>query len=372
MHSTWIEINCSALRHNIAAVQKVAGEARIIAVVKGNAYGCGDVECSRVWESAGAAMLAVTRVEEALPLRNAGITAPILLLAPALPDEYEEALRHDLTFSVTSFEMSQAISALAQKLGVTARLHLKINTGMNRFGCLPERAAEFAGRSRSLPNVQLEGAFTHFANATDSNTALTEEQFKAFEDATYGLKGVAFHVANSAATVRFPKMRLDFVRPGTLLYGQFPAPLVAEAAKPLGLTLKDPFAAKTRVVEIQQLKKGEKFGYGSEWTAPRDATLAIVAMGWADGLMMEPHARPETPLDAIKAGLTRAARLQKNPNAGRSVTIGGSKANIVGRVAMQTCAIDVTDLPSIRVGDEVVVPVRRLAAGQMLPRVYVD
>ncbi len=369
MPNCWIEINRAALRHNFAQIQNLVGDAKIIAVVKANAYGCGALECAKIFAQQGAAMLAVTRVEEALELRDANLQTPILLLAPALSDERETVVSRDLTASIASLEEAQFLSDTAQKLGVTARAHLKINTGMNRFGAHPEAVAELVGRARKLPNLQIEAAFTHFANATARDEAPTLAQFEEFQNATCGLKAMQFHVANSAATLRFPQMRLDFVRPGTLLYGQFPAP---ELAKIADLKLQDPFAARARVVAIQDLKSGEKFGYGSEWTAPRDSKIAILALGWADGLTMEPRARPESPLSAIKAGIERAARLQKNPNLGRTVTLRGQKVPIVGRIAMQTCALDVSNLPEIQIGDAATVPMRRLAAGQNLPRVYLD
>jgi alanine racemase len=369
MHTCWIEINRTALRHNLTALQTLVGDTQIIAVVKANAYGCGALECSRVFADAGAAMLAVTRADEAVPLREGGIEAPILLLSPALPDELETLVNLNLTASISSFEEGQKLSAVAEKLGKSARFQVKINTGMNRFGVIPEKFAEVAGRSRKLPGLTLDGAFTHFANATAKDPAPTQAQFEEFQNATHGLKEVRLHVANSAATLRFPEMRLDAVRPGTLLYGQFPAP---ELAKLTDLKLQDPFVAKARVVTIQKVTKGAKFGYGSEWTAPTDSTLAILAVGFADGLAMEPNARPLSPLDAVKSGIQRAARLQKNPTAGRLVTIRGQKAPIMGRIAMQTCAVDMTKIEGVQIGDEVVVPMRRLAAGQNLPRVYVD
>jgi alanine racemase len=361
-----------ALRHNFAQIQKLVGESRIIAVVKANAYGCGAVECARLFVDEGAAMLAVTRVDEAVELREAGIEAPILLLSNALVDERETVVKLDLTASIASFDEAKAFDEIAAKMGKTARVHLKINTGMNRFGAPPESVAEIVGRSNGLQNLFVDAAFTHFANASSTDDAPTQAQMETFTNATFGIKTLNFHVANSSTLVRFPEMRLDFVRPGTLLYGQFPAPNIAQLGKAAGMELRDPFAAKARVVTIQNLKRGEKFGYGFEWTAPRDSKLAILACGYADGLAMEPRARPESSLDAIKAGIERAARLKKNPNAGRTVTIRGQSAPIVGRIAMQTCALDVSRVDEIQVGDEVTVSIRRLAAGQGLPRVYVD
>lgn len=365
----WIEINRAALRHNFTQIQKLCGETQIIAVVKANAYGCGALECSRVFADAGAQILAVTRLEEAVGLRQGGIQTPILLLSPTPRDELESVAELGLIASISTFEEAQALDIIAQKMNFVAYTHLKINTGMNRFGARPENVAEIVGRARKLSNLRIEAAFTHFANAAAPDDPTTLAQFEEFQNATCGLKDLKFHVANSAATLRFPQMRLDFVRPGTLLYGQFPTP---ELGKSSGLELRDPFAVKAKVVAIQELKKGEKFGYGSEWTAPQDQKIAILAVGFADGLAMEPRARVESPLQAIKAGIERAARLKKNPNAGRLVTIRDQKAPIIGRIAMQTCALDVSKIPEIQLGDVATVPMRRLAAGQNLARLYVD
>ena len=369
---TWIEISRAALRHNYDAIQKLAPDAQMICVVKANAYGCGAPECARIFSEAGAPMLAVTRVEEALELRENGIQTPILTLAPALPDEYETAIRHDITVAIGSFTEAMALSELAVKLGRTARVQVKVNTGMNRFGAPPENVAEIVGRGRKLPFLEVSGVFTHLANASAPDEAATRAQFELFRDATFGLTDLTMHVANSSALVRFADMRLTAVRPGTLLYGQFPDGLIGQIAKREGLILRDPWKAKTRVMGVQTLARGASFGYGSEWTATRESRLAILGIGWADGLLMEPHARAESPAEAVKAGLKRAARLKKNPHGGRTVTIGSKQFPLIGRVAMQTCAIDITDAPGIQVGDEVSVPMRRLAARQGLARVYVD
>ncbi len=369
---TWIEINRAALRHNYDAIQTLVGDAKMICVVKANAYGCGAPKCARIFSDAGAAMLAVTRVDEALELREFGIEIPILTLAPALPDEYETAIRGDVTLAIGSLAEAMQLSELGVKLGRTARVQLKVNTGMNRFGALPESVAEIVGRGRKLPFIEFSGVFTHLANAGASDEAATRAQFDLFGDATFGLTDIELHVANSSALVRFADMRLHAVRPGTLLYGQFSDGFIGKIGASAGLKLRDPWTAKTRVMSLQTVAKGASFGYGSEWTAARDSRLAILGIGWADGLTMEPHARVESPLDAVKAGLKKAARLKKNPNGGRTVKIGDQQFALIGRVAMQTCAIDVTDAPAVAAGAEVVVPMRRLAARQGLARVYVD
>lgn len=372
MNLSWIEINRAALRENYRAIQKLVSPAQMICVVKANAYGCGAPQCARVFVEEGAAMLAVTRADEAVELRESGIHTPILLLAPALPDQWESVVRFDLTTAISSLDEARGLSELATKLGRTARAQLKINTGMNRFGAAPETVAEIVGRARKLENLEISGAFTHLANASSPDESASQAQWEIWKDATCGLTEMKLHVANSSVLVRFPEMRLSAVRPGTLLYGQFPDTLIGKIGAENGLKLRDPWKVKTRVVAIQKLKAGAKFGYGSEWSAPRDSTIAVLGCGWADGLTMEPNARAQTPLDALKAGLQRAARLKKNPNAGRMVNFGERRAPIVGRIAMQTCAVDVTDLPEVKVGDVAEISMRRLAARQSLARVYMD
>lgn len=369
---TWIEINRTALRHNYDAIQTLVGDSKMICVVKANAYGCGAPECAHLFSEAGAQMLAVTRVDEALELREFGIQTPILTLAPTLFDEYESAITNEITLAIASLEEAMKLSEIAVKLGKTARAQLKVNTGMNRFGCLPESVAEIVGRGRKLPFVEFSGVFTHLANASASDKTATRAQWEEFQNATCGMTDLDLHIANSSALVRFPEMRLQAVRPGTLLYGQFPDGFIGKIGATAGLKLRDPWAAKTRVMSTQTVLNGQSFGYGSEWTAQRDSKLAILGMGWADGLTMEPNARVESPLDAVKSGLKKAARLKKNPNSGRIVKIGERQFPIIGRVAMQTCAIDITAAPAVAAGDEVIVPMRRLAARQGLARVYVD
>jgi alanine racemase len=230
MFDCWVEVNLDALRHNFRAIKTLIGaDVSVIAVVKANAYGHGAPRVAQVFAEEGASMLAVTRLEEALPLREHGVTAPILLLTPPLPDEEDEALAHNLTCCVASWEDAERIAKVATDRNQTARLHLKINTGMGRLGVEPEEAVEVARRIASLPNVELEAAFTHFAFAAEPEEASTHSQFGRFQavsqslSSEVGISAHKFHCANSAATLRFPEMRLGCVRPGTLLYGQYPS-----------------------------------------------------------------------------------------------------------------------------------------------------
>jgi len=383
MSSCWVEVNLDAIRHNFRAVQELVGEATtVIAVVKANAYGHGAVEVSRALVSAGARFLAVTRLEEALPLREAGIQTPILLLAPALPDEAEDVVAHRLTASVASADEARRLSLAAARQGVTARVHLKVNTGMGRLGVEPGEAVEVATRLVQLDNLELEGMFTHFATAAERNPTLMDEQYGKFVPLMAHLGRVAgvpvngFHCANSAALLRFPAMRLSCVRPGTILYGQFPSPVVAEVAAP-HLKLRDGFRVKARIIALKSLQPGQTLGYGAEWKASQPSRIATVAVGYADGLTQEPQARSDQ-RELLRRSLGQAAKSAaqwaglKKGGVARTVLIKGQRAPIIGRIAMQQCSIDVTHLKDVAVGDEVIVSMRRISAGAHLPRVYTD
>jgi alanine racemase len=381
----WIEVNLGAIRHNYREVSALVGaSSKVIAVIKANAYGHGAVEVARTLSEEGVSCLAVTRLDEALPIRAAGILTPILLLAPALPDELDEVLAHNLTATVTGLEDAQRLSDAAAKRGVTARAHLKINTGMGRLGVEHDIAAETAGRIAALPHFALEAAFTHFAFAAERDPSDTHLQFSKFQPLIHWINRSAgvppqnFHCANSAAILRFPSMRLSTVRPGTILYGQFPSAMAAESAQTQRVELREGFQAKARVLSVREAQRGQTVGYGGEWKASRPSRIATLAVGYADGLSQEPNTRQ---LDAgkefrasLKQTARRAAQLTriKGADATRTVKIRGERASIIGRIAMQQCSIDVTDIEGVQVGDEVEVWMRRTSAGAHLPRVYKD
>jgi alanine racemase len=378
MPTCWVEIDLAAIRSNYRAVAALVGEGvELLCVVKANAYGHGAVEVTRALAAEGAPYVAVTRVEEAVPLREAGILTPILLLAPAPREDLVSVVEHDLTACISQREDAEWLSAEAVRQNKTARAQLNVNTGMGRLGVEPPEAVALAALVQEQPNVELEAAFTHFANAAGpvGESGAVQAQFAQFQSLIAPIARAAdidekrFHCANSAALLRFPAMRLSRVRPGTILYGQYPSPACAAAGQTAGLALREAFAVKARVIALKELQAGQRVGYGGEWQAKQPARIATIAVGYADGLSMEPHARPETP----RAILTRAARqaLKARPGKGRTVQVRGQAAPIIGRIAMQQCSIDVTHLPEVALGDEVTVPMRRLAAGAHLPRVTV-
>ena len=379
MPNCWIEVNLTAIENNYRAINKLVGEeTALIAILKANAYGHGAVEVARALAEVGAPYLAVTRLEEAIPIRAAGILTPILLLSPALPDEVHELLPYRLTACLSSYEDAERLSQAAQKQGGVARAQLKIDTGMSRFGVMPEDALETAKKIAALPGIELETAWTHFAFAGGgaSDTPKVEQQFARFQSAIaplaqeLGLGG--FHCANSAALLRFPQMRLSCARAGTILYGQMPSTLAGQAAAQHQLKLENTFTAKASVLSVKTIAQGQSVGYGGEWTAPRPTKIATIGIGFADGFATEPQTRTETPFAMLQKTAKQFLRSLKSGGGARYVTINGQKANIVGRIAMQSCAVDVTDLNNVQVGDEAVVALRRTAAGAHLPRVYIS
>jgi alanine racemase len=386
MPSCWIEINLGAIENNFRAVQGLVGpNVQIIAVLKANAYGHGAVEVARTLAAAGAKYLAVTRLEEAIPLRAAGIATPILMLAPALPDEVRELIPYRLTACISSWEDAELLSDAAEGQGTVARAQLKIDTGMGRFGVMPEAAIGIAQQIASLPGIELEAAWTHFAHAAGDvrDTTLVHQQFSLFQPLVrklshaVGISPNNFHCANSAALLRFPSMRLSCARAGTILYGQMPSPLAAEAAIQHRLQLENTFQAKARVLSVKTIRRGQSVGYGGEWRAPRISKIATVGIGFADGLALEPQTRSDAPPVALRKNARQAAlevaRMAKIKGAPamRTATIRNQQALLVGRIAMQSCALDVTDIEGVQAGDEVLIVMRRTSAGAHLPRVYV-
>lgn len=385
MPSCWIEVDLNAIKNNYRAIYEVMnGSVDIIAVLKANAYGHGAVEVAKTLAGLGPKSLAVTRLEEALPIRQAGVSAPLLLLAPALPDEVAEVVAQDLIACISSFEDAERLSQAAAAQNKTALAQLKVDTGMGRFGVRPEEAVEVARKIAALPNLQLEAAWTHFAYAAGvaRDTTKVHQQFALFQPLVRQVSHAAgivphgFHCANSAALLRFPSMRLSCARAGTILYGQMPSPLAGESATQLHLKLENTFQAKARILAIKTVRTGESVGYGGEWTASRPTKIATIGIGFADGFSQEPQTRREAPAVALKK-TARQAAIQvaqmtglKGEGATRTVHVRGQKAPIVGRIAMQSCAVDVTKVQGVEVGDEVLVSLRRTSAGAHLPRIY--
>ncbi len=385
MASCWIEVDLGCVRENYRALKTVLGpEIDIIAVVKADAYGLGALETGRVLSEEGARYLAVTRIEEAQVLRQGGISAPILMLAPAPHEDVDALLELDITACLNADDDIEQLQNAAQRHGKIARCGLKINTGMNRFGFVPGEAPDAAQRIASSSHLQLETCWTHLMDAGETKPLHVHEQYGRFAPLISSLGRITgltphdFHCANSSTILRFPALRLSCVRAGTILFGQFPGPQARVAGENAGLKLRDPFGAKARVLALQNVKAGDSVGYGGEWTAKRASRIATLGIGFADGLMQQPQTRPTSAMSVLsKAAREAGTRMLKGANDGtRRVWWNAPNdeknvaAQIIGRVAMQSCLIDVTDLPQIKIGDVFSVSLRRTSAGAHLQRVY--
>ena len=331
---TWTEIDLSNLEHNYRALRAMLPQGcRFLGVVKADAYGHGAVQVARRLETLGAEYLAVACLDEALELRQAGITTPILILGYTPTDRAEALLDNGITQTVYDVEMARVLSNAAAAAGKTLKIHVKADTGMSRLGWLcggedQSAAVEAIAQVCALPGLEAEGIYTHFANA-DGDEDYTMLQFTRFLDLLEALKerGITFairHCAASAAALKFPCTHLDMVRPGIALYGHYPDPSCEGLDGP---GLRPVMTLKTRVASVKAVPAGTPVSYGCTHVLDRETKLAALTIGYADGL-------PRLCSDKLE------------------VLIGGQRAPVVGRICMDMCMADVTGL-DVAPGDEV-------------------
>lgn len=332
---TWAEINLNALGHNYRALRQcLPRECRFLGVVKANAYGHGALPVAERLVSLGAEYLAVACLDEALELRQGGIAAPILILGHTPVERGSELVINHITQTVFDGETAHTLSKIALELGEVLCVHLKLDTGMSRLGWLCDEVeqghtVEEISALATLKGLNIEGIFTHFSDADGSDT-YTELQFQRFMSTLSLLesKGMTFklrHCANSATVLNYPHMHLDMVRPGIALYGHYPDPSCKHEG---GVILHPVMEVKSRVASVKEVSKDTPISYGRTHYVMRTTKLAAVPIGYADGLF----------------------RLCSNQI---SFAVGETQAKQVGRICMDMCMIDVTDLPQVAVGDEV-------------------
>ena len=329
---TWAEISMPALEHNYRALRAMLPPGcRFLGVVKANAYGHGAVPVARRLEELGCEMLSVACLYEAEELRQGGVTSPILILGQTPPQFAPDLSRLGLTQTVGDLQTARALSAALPR-GERLRIHIKVDTGMSRLGFLwrdgrPEEAIrDIAGACR-LPGLEAEGIFTHFANA-DGDEDYTMKQFTRFLDCIDGLEreNISFpirHCAASAAVLNYPCTYLDMVRPGIALYGHYPDPSTEGLDGP---GLIPVMSVYTRVAAVRSVPAGTPVSYGCTQTLARDSRLAVLPIGYGDGLPRALGGRFRVELDGVRVP-------------------------IVGRVCMDMCMADVTDLPRAAEGD---------------------
>ena len=323
------EIDLDAIRHNLKEIRRRINPAsKLCVVVKANAYGHGALEVSNVAVECGADFLAVATVGEGLELRRAGFDLPILILGLVPKDTLGVVVAADLTQSVVDFETAEKISDAAGRLEKISKIHLKIETGMGRIGVAPDEAVALAEKISRLPNVELEGIFSHFADADSLDRTFTNRQIKIFSDVAKKIRAAGveikiFHIAESAAVLDISEAHFDMVRSGIINYGLYPSADVRRT-----IELKPAMKLVARVAFLKKISAGVSIGYGREFVAARDSLIATLPLGYADGYI----------------------RAYKNFHA----EVRGQLAPIAGRVCMDQTMIDVTDVEGVRVGDEVI------------------
>lgn len=340
MNKTWIEISEAALKHNIRAFREhLAKNVCIMAVVKANAYGHGLVESAKIFDQAGAAYLGVDNVEEGMALRKSGIKKPILILGYTAQSRLKDCVKNNLSFVVYNLETIRALGKL--KLGsrgeYKALVHLKIETGTGRQGVAGAELEELIKLIKRTPGVVVQGVYTHFANIEDTTDhSYADRQLKNFQAALvllkkYNIDPLWKHTACSAAAILFPETHFNLVRLGISAYGLWPSKetlAVARQHKRL-LELRPALTWKTVVAQVKNVKRGEAISYGLTERVSRDSKIAVLPVGYYDG---------------YDRGLSGSAY----------VLIHGRRAKIMGRVCMNMMMADVTDIPRVKVEDEVV------------------
>ena len=328
----WAEIDLNALGSNVREIRRVTNEkAQVMAIVKANGYGHGVVPVSRVALRNGASWIGVALLQEAILLRERGISAPILVLGYTPVHDIADVIRYDISQTVFTWEDALAIASVAHNKGKTAKVHVKIDTGMGRLGFKCDRETlDIICRLAHLPGIEVEGIYTHFATADEADKTFAKEQFARFQQL---LKQLAArhvfirwrHCANSAAVLDLPFTHLDLVRPGITIYGLYPSSHVCHDL----IKLTPVMSLKAKVAFVKEVPERVSISYGRSYYTKENTRIATIPLGYGDGY----------------------SRLLSNRG---EVLIRGMRAPVVGRVCMDQLMVDVGHIPGVQQGDEVV------------------
>ncbi len=359
-------IDLGAISYNVAAIRKKIGSQRgLMAVVKADGYGHGAVEVSRTALRNGADSLAVALPEEGQHLREAGIEAPILVLGLIQPEEAWKVVDSRLDQTVSSIALLEALDEEAGNASTQVNVHVKVETGLGRIGLEPHDAAPFLRRARSYRNLKVAGLFSHFSAADERDKTFARHQLQLFEQTIREIQHAGIelpqrHMANSAATLDLPESYYDLVRPGLIIYGLYPSTEVSHS-----IEVKPAMTLKTKVCYLKTVPEGTPISYGRTFVTKKQTRVATLPLGYGDG---------------YKRALANKGE----------VLIKGRRAPVIGRICMDMCMIDVSDVPDVQAGDEAIVfgqepTADELAAkigtinyevvttvGKRVPRVYVN
>jgi len=327
---TYAEIDLSCISGNIREIKRVLSpKTKFMAIVKANAYGHGAVEIAKTAGSAGADYLGVASLGEALELRSASVNLPILVLSETPHAFAERVIDAGISQTVYTSELAQVLSDTARQKGRDVKVHVKIDTGMGRVGVMPDKAVALVKKIASLPNIFLEGVFTHFAKADDPGSDMTLMQFEKFrgllqEIRSHGINVPIKHCANSAAMLCFPRTHMDMVRIGICMYGLYPSDAARDKVH-----LRPALSFRTKVLYIKEVPAGTPLSYGATYLTPASTRIATLPVGYADGL---------------SRGVSNKG----------SVLIRGKRYPVVGRVTMDMILVD-AGRDRIEVGDDAVI-----------------
>jgi alanine racemase len=368
----WVEIDGEKLLHNVTAVmQHVPAEVRLLAVLKNNAYGLGAVSVGQLMTRLGITYFGVSYLEEALELRQGGITADILIFAPlTTAEEVRVAFQNNLTVTVASLYDRDLLLSVSEMLNFRLRVHVKLDTGLSRFGVSLEELVEVCHTLRINERINVEGIYTHMADA--ANRSYTEKQFALFQQglALCAEAGIHFqlrHCAGSRVFLDYPHMHLDMVRLGTLLAGQYPAGRHEQK----DMALADPFAFKSRVIAVNSRASASYLGYYRAYRLKRKADIAVIPVGYADGLALEVNNPPQGWWDLCKKMIKQILAFCNMRRFTLHIKVKNCWVPVRGKVFMQMALLELPAGLKVQPGDEVEVPVRMTLVKRDVVRVMV-
>ncbi len=369
-YRSWVEIDLDSFRQNLAEVKRLVGPGiKFLQAVKADAYGHGAIEISRAAVKNGVYALGVANADEGVQLRVGGIEAPIIILSPSTKDEIDEIIKYDLIPSISDMLFAVELSAKLVEKGERIPVHIEVDTGMGRGGTISGNAIDMVKAVIELPNIELEGLFSHLSVSEAPDDEYNALQWKRFSEILGKLEkeGITIplrHLSNSGGVLDFPSFNLDMVRPGIMTYGGYPGPGLEAKAN-----LAPVMTFKTSVVILKDFPAGYSIGYGRTYVTERSSRIATIPVGYGDGYGVVMSNRGEA-------------------------LVRGKRAPIVGRISMDMCTVDVTDIPGCEIGDEVVLMGRQgeeyisateiaekagtisyeilCALGKRAPRVFVD
>ncbi|MFP4179454.1 MAG: alanine racemase [Spirochaetaceae bacterium] len=329
---TRAEIDLEAVEHNIQTLWRRAGEERgYLVLLKADAYGHGNVAVAKLAEKIGLFGGGVAALEEVEHLRENGVTLPLMLLEDLFVDEIGPALERSVSFSVSTYEYAARLSQEAKKMGVSALIHINIDTGMGRLGVRSTEAVEMIEKTAALDGTEIEGIYTHFPSADEGDKSFSIAQIGEFEKvlgecARRGIHPPCIHSANSGALLDFPELSsFTLIRPGVSTFGMYPSPEVDHS-----VPLREAMTLKSSLIKVSRFPEGVSVGYGRTFVTPRPSTIGVLPIGYGDGYIRDYSNKAE-------------------------VVVHGMRVPVVGRVSMDMITLDLTDIPEkVELGDEAV------------------